>query len=126
VAERQPCEVRIAATALYDIGDIWMWTVERFGHVVALRYETLIGQAIADLADDPARPGAKERPDLLPGIWLYHLAFSRSHVRGDQTVKSPRHFVIFRHLQPGSIEIIRILHDSRDLGRHLPTEFHPE
>ncbi len=100
--------------------------MEQFGHAAALRYETLIDQAIADLADDPARRAAKERPDLLPGVWLYHLASSRAHVPSDQAVKSPRHFVMFRHLQPGVIEIIRILHDSRDLARHLPAEFQAE
>ena len=100
--------------------------MEHFGHAAALRHETLIDQAIADLADDPARPAAKERPDLLPGIWFYNLAFSRSHVPVDQAVKSPRHFVMFRHLQPGVLEIFRVLHDSRDLARHLPSELQVE
>lgn len=125
MTKRQPYEVRIAALAFHDIGDIWIWTVGRFGHTAALRYEMLIDQAIADLADDPARPAAKKRPNLLPGVWFYHLAFSRAHVSGDQAVKSPRHFVMFRHLQPGVIEILRILHDSRDLARHLPEGFEP-
>ena len=116
---RRPHEVRISTLAFKDIGDIWLWTVEHFGHAAALRYETLIDQAIGDLADDPTRPAAKERPELLPGVWFYHLAFSRAHVPSDQVVKSPRHFVMFRHLQPGVIEILRILHDSRDPGRHL-------
>ncbi len=58
--------------------------MERFGHAAALRYERLIEQAIADLADDPARPAAKERSDLLPGVWFYHLAFSRDYGPGDQ------------------------------------------
>jgi len=120
VTESDPDEVRIAAPAFHDISDIWIWTVERFGHAAALRYEMLIDQAIADLAANPARPAAKERPDLMPGIWVYHLASSRTHVPEDQVVKSPRHFVMFRHLQPGVIEILRILHDSRDLARHLP------
>jgi toxin ParE1/3/4 len=121
VTGRQAYEVRITASAFADIGDIWTWTVEQFGHSAALRYETLIDQAIADLAEDPTRPAAKERPDLLPGVWLYHLAFSRTHVPDDQAVKAPRHFILFRHVQPGIIEIIRILHDSRDLARHLAT-----
>jgi toxin ParE1/3/4 len=119
VTGRQPYEVRISAPASNDIGDIWTWTLERFGHAAALRYETLIDQAIADLAEDPARPTAKERPDLLPGLWVYHLASSRAHVPDDQAVKSPRHFVMFRHAELGAIEILRILHDSRDLVRHL-------
>ncbi len=57
---------------------------------------------------------------MLRSLWLYHLAFSREHVQEDQAVKSPRHFLMFRHLQPGIIEIVRILHDSRDLAQHVP------
>jgi toxin ParE1/3/4 len=119
VTRRQPYEVRIAAPAFQDIRNIWIWTLERFGHAAALRYETLIDQSISDLADDPTCPAAKERKDVLPGVWFYHLASSRTHVPDDQAVKSPRHLVIFRHVQPGVIEILRILHDSRDLARHL-------
>ena len=124
--ERHPCEIRIAAPALNDIGNIWMWTVERFGHAAATRYETLIEQAIADLADNPDCPAVRERTDSLPGLWSYHLAFSRTHVADDQAVKSPRHFVMFRQLQPGIVEILRILHDSSDLTRHFPSEMADE
>jgi plasmid stabilization system protein ParE len=47
-------------------------------------------------------------------------------VTDDQAVKSPPHFVVFRHLQPGVIEIVRILHDSRDLARHVSAELQDE
>jgi plasmid stabilization system protein ParE len=126
VNARQPNEVRISAPAFKDIGDIWVWTVERFGLEAALRYEALIEQSIADLADDPGRPAAKERADLLPGLWFYHLALSQAHVREERAVHSPRHFLMFRHLEAGVIEIVRILHDSRDFGRHLPAGFQAE
>lgn len=119
---RQPYEVRVSAPALEDISDIWGWTVEHFGTAAALRYEGLIEQAIADLADDPERPAAKHRPELLPGLWSYHLAASRTRVEGDRVRQAPRHFVLFRYLQPGVIEIVRVLHDSRDLSRHVPAE----
>ena len=122
MAGRQPLEVRVSGPAFEDIAEIWDWTVERFGHAAALRYEALIDQAIADLADDPRRPGAKARPDLLPNLWIYQLAFSRRHLAGEQPVKSPRHFVLFRQLHPGLLEIVRVLHESRDLPLHLPTD----
>lgn len=122
MAERPSQEVRIAAPAFADIADIWRWTVQQFGHAAALRYEALIEQAIADLAEDPQRPGARQRPDLLPGLSIYHLVFSRAHVPAATAVKSPRHFVLFRHMKPGIIEIVRILHDSRDLVRHVPPD----
>lgn len=122
MAERQRYEVRIAAPAFDDLTNIWAWTVERFGHNAALRYEALIEQAIADLAENPNRPAAKAQPDLLSGLWTYHLAFSRTHVPDDQIVKSLRHFIIFRHLEQGVLELVRILHDSSDLTRHLPED----
>ncbi len=123
MAARPFHEVRIAAAAFEDIANIWDWTLQRFGHAAALRYEALIGHAIDDLGIDPQRPGAKLRPDLLPGLWLYHLASSRARILDAPSVKSPRHFVMFKHgQQPGVIEILRILHDSRDLARHLPEE----
>ena len=123
---QKPYEVRVASPAFADIGNIWDWTVEHFGHAAALRYESLIDQAIADLAENPDRPGAKERPDLLPGLWLYHLAFSRAHIPEDLAVKAPRHLVIYRHPQPGVIEIVRIQHESRDLSRHVPADLQNE
>lgn len=122
MAGRQPHEVRVAAPVFDDIATIWDWTVERFGHAAALRYEALIEQTIADLADEPHRAGAKERPDLLEGLWIYHLEFSRTRVAGEQMVKSPRHFVMFRRIDAEVIEVPRILHDSRDLALHLPTD----
>jgi toxin ParE1/3/4 len=115
--------VRVSSLAFDDISDIWDWTVDRFGIAAAQRYEALIEQAIADLAADPQRPGVKQRSDLLPGLWLYHLDSSRTHVADGQMVKSPRHFLIFRHLREDviedMIEVVRVLHDSRDLARHL-------
>jgi toxin ParE1/3/4 len=119
VAARQRCEVRVSSPAFQDIAAIWDWTVEHFGNAAALRYEALIEQAIADLAADPQRPGVKQRSDLLPGLWLYHLDSSRTNLPDGQMVKSPRHLLIFRHLRQDVIEVVRVLHDSRDLARHL-------
>jgi toxin ParE1/3/4 len=40
-------------------------------------------------------------------------------------VRNPRHFLIYRrrHDHTTVIDILRILHDSRDLARHLPEEY---
>lgn len=85
-----------------------------------VRYKALIKQALLDVGSDPERPGSKERPEIMiEGARTYHLGFSRSRVSGP-SVKTPRHFLLYRHLDERVIEVGRILHDSRDLQRHLP------
>jgi toxin ParE1/3/4 len=112
--------ITISAPAERDLRDIFLWSETEFGGVAADRYEVLIAQALADIAENPYRPGAKHRDDLLAGIYTYHLVSSRNLVPEDR-VKSPRHFLIYRVLA-NRIEILRVLHDSRDLDRHIPRD----
>lgn len=114
-----PYEVRLARAASRDITAILKWSLREFGEAAALRYASLIEQALSDIADDPERPGSKERPEVREGCRTYHLEFSRSRVAGSR-VKEPRHFLVYRFRDLHAIEIIRILHDNRDLARHLP------
>jgi hypothetical protein len=74
-------------------------------------------------APDPERPGSMERPDLMiPGARIYHLVFSRNRVKG-RTVKEPRHVLLYRRREDDAIEVARVVHDARDLARHLPKEY---
>jgi toxin ParE1/3/4 len=99
------------------------WTVQEFGERAALRYDALIKRALKDIGVDPTRPGSKERPEvMIEGARIYHLEFSRRRVSG-QGVKAPRHFLLYRRREDGVVEVARILHDSRDLERHLPQEY---
>lgn len=104
-----------------DIQDIVLWSEDQFGRAAADRYAALIAQALRDVQADPVRPGAQARPDLAPNAYIYHLTFSRERVAG-KTVKAPRHFVLYRFAGE-AVEFARLLHDSRDLARHLPPEF---
>jgi toxin ParE1/3/4 len=73
-----------------------------------------------DVPADPERPGAKTRSGLPAGILVYHLAARRERATGVK-VKEPRHFLVYR-VTRHAVQIIRVLHDSRDLARHLPTD----
>lgn len=110
--------LKITAPAERDLRNIFLWSQTEFGDSAADRYEALIAQAFADLVENPFRPGAKQRQDLFPGIYTYHLVLSREHVLEDR-VKSPRHFLVYRVIA-NHIDILRVLHDSRDLDRHIP------
>ena len=116
-------EVRLTRTAQRDVKGILNWSRREFGEAAVERYKALIKQAVWDIANDPKRPGSKERPELMiEGARTYHLEFSRGKVRGP-SVKSPRHFLLYRHLDERVIEVGRVLHDSRDLQRHLPNAY---
>jgi toxin ParE1/3/4 len=111
--------MRLSPQARADISKILVWSEEHFGHDAALRYAELIVQALRDLEADPGRVGVRQRNDLPTGVYSYNLVASRDRVAGSK-VTSPRHIVIFRQSAEDMFEILRILHDSRDLARHLP------
>jgi len=113
----------LAPSARSDIREVLIWSQERFGEQAAERYRGLLKEALRDIAADPQRPGSRERPDLARCVRTYHLYFSRERAGGDLgIVKKPRHFLVYR--QRGDvIEVMRVLHDARDLERHLPEEF---
>jgi toxin ParE1/3/4 len=118
--KRPAYEVTLAAPADRDFIEIMDWSAEQFGAAAADRYEMLIGQALIDVGEDPFRPSSRQRPELPDGVYTYHLAGSRDRVAGDR-VKAPRHFLLYRVVSI-HVEVLRILHDSRDLVQHLPEE----
>ena len=114
-------------TALYlpalrqDIQSTVVWSENQFGPAAADRYGELIRKALRDLLESPVRLGAKARPALGANAYVYHLMYSRDRVSGER-VKAPRHFILYRYADD-RIEFARLLHDSRDLARHLPTDY---
>jgi toxin ParE1/3/4 len=55
--------------------------------------------------------GSKARDDIFPGVRTLHVA---------RQGYNARHFIIFRGGAGQSIEVLRLLHDSMELARHLP------
>ena len=114
----------LSSLAEADIEGILAWTHEQFGEAGRLRYEELLVRAILDVADNPERPGCMARPELSEGVRAYHLYYSRNNVSpAANRVKRPRHFLLFRTADNGTVEIGRVLHDSMNLSQHLPPEY---
>ena len=111
----------LAPAARQDIRDVLIWSLDKFGVTAAERYRALLIRALRDVEADPLRPGSRVRPELHESARTYHLALSRSRVEG-QRVTTPRHFILYRVGSSG-IEVARILHDSRDLVRHVPEDY---
>ncbi len=108
--------LRLSAAAEADFRQILRWTVENFGHTQARSYAATLSSALKALAAGPTVIGVKERTDIAPGIWTLHVA--RQGHKG-------RHFIMFRadHIKGQNvIDVLRVLHDSMDLERHLPND----
>lgn len=122
VAKPPRYEVRIARAARRDVAAVIKWSRREFGEDAALRYNVLLAQAFADIGEEPERLGARQRSELAEGVLVYHLAFSRDRARSPLgVVRYPRHLVVYRR-SGRVIEVIRVLHDARDLKRHLAKE----
>jgi toxin ParE1/3/4 len=110
---RRRWRVRLSEPAEHDYVAILQWTAARFGRGQASVYrETLIGALIA-LADDLTVPDGRPREEIQPGLRLLHVA--RQGRRG-------RHLILYRTTAPRTIDIVRILHDLMDVGRHVPDD----
>jgi toxin ParE1/3/4 len=103
-------QVRLAEQAELDLLDIVVWTAEKFGARQAESYAQTLTLAIEVLHDGPNVPGAKARDDIGSGIRTLHVA--RDGGKG-------RHFVVFTETEGRVIDVLRLLHDSMDLARHL-------
>lgn len=105
--------IRLAAAAERDFQEILRWTVANFGPRQAKTYSRTLSSALQDLALGPAIAGARLREDIGPGIHTLHVARKR---------RKGRHFVVFRVAASNRsevIDVLRLLHDSMDLSRHV-------
>ena len=103
--------IRLAGQAEQDLLDISKWTAKNFGTRQAEHYAETIILAIEALHDGPEILGAKLRDDIAKGIHTLHVA--RQGRKG-------RHFVAFSVSEGHIINVLRLLHDSMDLAKHLP------
>lgn len=107
---RQVWAVRLGQQAEQDFVEILQWTTKTFGEGQASTYAETIALAIEALEGGPDILGARAREDIQPGIRTLHVA---------RQGRAGRHFVVFRAAR-SDIDVLRLLHDSMDLLRHLP------
>ena len=105
--------VRLSRAAEADFSAIVAWTATHFGNVQAQKYAEVLTLSITALHDGPNVIGAKTRDDISHGLKSLHVA--RRGSKGS-------HFVIFRAATDNTIDVLRVLHESMDLARHLPSE----
>jgi len=105
--------VRLADQAAQDVEEILDWTLDQFGPLQLESYTDVINDALEALSAGPQLINVLWRPELGDDVGTLHVA--RHGYKG-------RHQLVFRVDETAClIEILRILHDSMDLLRHLDT-----
>ena len=103
--------VRLADQAAQDVEEILDWTLEQFGPLQMETYTEVINDALEALTEGPGNLGVRWPSELGGNVATLHVA--RQGRKG-------RHLLVFRVDQSEyRIEIVRVLHDSMDLPRHL-------
>ncbi len=94
-------EIHKQALAEEDLISIWCYTFEKWGVELADDYLDQLNEGIAMLAENP-RIGTNI-DQLRQGYRRYHI----------------KHHMVYYRINPGQIEIVRILHEDMDSQRHL-------
>jgi toxin ParE1/3/4 len=112
---------RIAPSARADLAQTLATSIDRWGKEGKQRYATLIAAGFRKVAGDPDGYVTKARDDLSHDIRSLHLRNITTVSEGAR-VKRPVHLLYYRVVQPGLVEIVRILHERMEPERHIGTD----
>lgn len=109
---------RLSRLAQADLARILATSARRWGVEGRRRYAAVLAAAMRKAAADPEGPTSRARAELAPGLRSLHIQYSRA-ADPDAKVRRPAHILYYRATAPELIEIIRVLHERMDPGRHL-------
>jgi toxin ParE1/3/4 len=103
--------VRLVAQAARDYQEAISRSAQDFGAMQAEVYAQTLALAVEALPENgPKTIGVEAREEIGSGISTLHAARHK---------RKASHFLVFRFLEPRTVEILRILHGRMDLARHL-------
>jgi len=110
--------VRLTNLAKADLASILKTSEKLHGEQARIRYRALLTAAMRRIAAEPDGRSTVDRPEALQGIRSFHIRHSRNQ-SNESPVAKPLHVIFYRVAQPGVIEIVRILHERMEPGRHI-------
>jgi toxin ParE1/3/4 len=117
-----PSRFRVARRAQTDLMIILGDGAEKWGTEASRRYGVALMRAMRQVASDPQGRLTRPRPDLRPDLRSFHLRHVRQNARQNArqpAVKRPVHVIYYRVVEPGLVEIARILHDRMEPARQF-------
>lgn len=109
---------RLTRSARRDIDSILRTSEERHGREARIRYAALLLAALRRIAENPEGRSTLDRSEIKPGIRSFHIRHGREESR-EAPVANPVHVIFYRAVQPGLVEIVRVLHDRMEPNRHV-------
>jgi toxin ParE1/3/4 len=109
---------RLSGPAKAEIAAILRRSEELHGKEARLRYRACLTAAMRRLAADPAGMSTVDRTELAPGIRSFHIRHIRDESR-EAPVANPVHVIFYRVVQTSVVEIVRVLHERMEPGRHV-------
>lgn len=91
---------------------------ELHGKEARIRYRACLTAAMRRVAADPNGRSTVDRAKLAPGLRSFHIRHSRDESR-ETPVAKPVHVIFYRVVQPGVIEVVRVLHERMEPARHV-------
>jgi toxin ParE1/3/4 len=109
---------RLSDPAKADIASLLRTSERMHGTEARIRYRALLTAAMRRIAAQPQGPSTTDQSDLFPGIRSFHIRNSRAESR-EVAVGAPWHVIFYRAIEPGLIEIVRVLHERMQPSRHI-------
>jgi toxin ParE1/3/4 len=110
--------VRLSAPAQADIAAILKTSESLHGPQARLRYSALLSAAMRRIAADPQCLSSAAREELLAGLRSFHIRHSRDESR-EPPVANPVHVIFYRAVEPGLVEVLRVLHERMEPSRYV-------
>lgn len=109
---------RLSGPAKADIASALRTSETMHGTEARIRYRALLTAALRRIAADPEGLSTVDRSELFEGIRSFHIRHSRGESR-EAPVGDPVHLIFYRALEPGLVEIVRVLHERMEPSRHV-------
>jgi toxin ParE1/3/4 len=109
---------RLSLLARADLAQILVVSSERWGLEGRRRYAAVLTAGMRKVAAEPIGPATRDRSELSPGIRSFHLRHARIGA-ADEKVRRPVHVLFYRVVNPGLVEIVRVIHERMESSRHV-------
>ena len=109
---------RLSRLAEADLAQILRTSEARWGPEGRQRYAAILAVAMRKVAAEPDGPASRCRAGVSPSIRSFHLRHARSD-DPEAKVRRPVHILYYRVAAPDVIEIVRVLHERMEPGRHV-------
>jgi toxin ParE1/3/4 len=112
---------RLSPAARADIAAVLRNSETLHGVEARIRYRALLSAALRRIAAEPKGRLTVDHSELFAGVRSFHIRHSRNDSL-EPPVGRPVHVIFYRVSEPGLVEIVRVLHDRMEPGRHVAVE----